>query len=53
MTGKQQDIIECPECKRGFWDRYNLICLSALGYCLLCANNYPHLVEKAKEFHER
>ena len=53
MTGKQQDIIECPECKRGFWDRYNLVCLNALGYCLRCANNYPDLVEKGKKLHER
>ena len=53
MTGKQQDIIECPECKRGFWDRYNLICLSALGYCLLCANKYPKLVEKWNKNNER
>jgi hypothetical protein len=50
---KQQEIIECPECKRGFWDRYNLVCLNALGYCLRCANNYPHLVEKGKKLHER
>ena len=53
MTGKQQDIIECPECKRGFWDRYNLLCLNALGYCLRCANNYPDLVQKWNKNNER
>jgi len=53
LTGKQQDIIECPDCKRGFWDNYNLISLGALGYCLRCANNHPDIVKKAQEFHER
>ncbi len=50
---KQQEIIECPECKRGFWDRYNLVCLNALGYCLRCANHYPDLVKKWNKDHER
>tara|TARA_R110000824_G_scaffold9007_1_gene40706 strand:- start:149 stop:319 length:171 start_codon:yes stop_codon:yes gene_type:complete len=50
---KQQDIVDCKGCKRGFWDKYNLVCLNALGYCLLCANNYPHLVEKWNKLHER
>jgi len=53
LSRKQQDIIECPECKNGFWDNYNLVCLNALGYCLLCANHYPDLVKKWNKDHER
>jgi len=30
--------VECPNCKQKFYDEYNLLCLSALNLCLLCAN---------------
>ena len=32
------DEIECPKCKNKFYDDYNLLSLSALNLCLLCAN---------------
>jgi len=32
------DEIECPKCKNKFYDDFNLLSLSALNLCLLCAN---------------
>ena len=32
------DEVECPKCKKKFYDDFNLVCLSALDLCLLCAN---------------
>ena len=33
-----EDEVECPNCKQKFYDNYNLISLSTLNFCLLCAN---------------
>ena len=30
--------VECKNCGLKFYDEFNLICLSALDMCLLCAN---------------
>ena len=32
------DEVECPDCKKSFYDEFNLISLAALKFCLLCAN---------------
>jgi hypothetical protein len=32
------DEVECKECKKKFYDEYNLICLATLDFCILCAN---------------
>jgi len=37
-TLPEEDEVECPNCKQKFYDNYNLISLSALNFCLLCAN---------------
>ena len=34
----EEDEVECPNCKQKFYDNYNLISLSTLNFCLLCAN---------------
>ena len=34
----EEDEVECPICKQKFYDSFNLISLSALQLCLLCAN---------------
>jgi len=34
----EEDEIQCPNCHQFFYDQYNLLCFSTLGYCLLCAN---------------
>jgi len=33
-----REIVICKSCKEEFYDQWNLICLSALNMCLLCAN---------------
>ena len=50
---KQQDIVECMSCGRGFWDPYNMICLAALDLCLLCANKKDDIAKKAAKLYER
>ena len=37
-TLPESDEVECKKCERKFYDEFNLICLSALDMCLLCAN---------------
>jgi hypothetical protein len=32
------DEVICPDCKKSFYDEFNLISLAALNFCLLCAN---------------
>ena len=32
------DEVECPECKKKFYDEWNLVSLATLDLCLLCAN---------------
>ena len=34
----ESDEVECKKCGLTFYDEFNLICLSALDMCLLCAN---------------
>ena len=34
----ESDEVECKNCGLKFYDEFNLICLSALDMCLLCAN---------------
>ena len=34
----ESDEVECKNCGLKFYDEFNLICLSALEMCLLCAN---------------
>ena len=45
----ESEEVECKKCELKFYDEYNLICLSALDMCLLCANrNLDKLtIEKA------
>ena len=50
---KQQDIVDCKGCKRGFWDKYNLLCLNALDLCLHCASKKPNIEKKAAKLYER
>ena len=37
-TLPESDEVECKNCGLKFHDDFNLICLSALDMCLLCAN---------------
>ena len=37
-TLPEEEEVECPSCKQKFYDNYNLISLSTLNFCLLCAN---------------
>ena len=30
--------VECPDCKKRFYDEWNLVSLATLNFCLLCAN---------------
>ena len=30
--------VVCPDCKKSFYDDFNLISLATLKFCLLCAN---------------
>lgn len=53
MTRKQQDIVNCEKCGRGYWDNFNLICLAAFGLCLICANSDDQILEKVKAKYER
>jgi hypothetical protein len=32
------DEVECPKCKKKFYDEWNLVSLATLDLCLLCAN---------------
>ena len=32
------DEVECPKCKKKFYDDWNLVSLATLDLCLLCAN---------------
>ena len=32
------DEVECPKCKKKFYDEWNLVRLATLDLCLLCAN---------------
>ena len=50
---KQQNIVECMSCGRGYWDKYNLICLAGLDLCLLCANKKDDIAKKAAKLYER
>ena len=34
----ESEEVECKKCERKFYDEFNLIFLSALDMCLLCAN---------------
>ena len=34
----ESEEVECKNCGLKFYDEFNLICLSALDMCLLCAN---------------
>jgi len=34
----ESEEVECKNCGLKFYDEFNLICLSALEMCLLCAN---------------
>jgi len=33
-----REILTCKNCKRTFWDNWNILCIDALDYCLKCAN---------------
>ena len=35
----ESEEVECKNCGLKFYDEFNLICLSALDMCLLCANS--------------
>jgi len=37
-TLPESEEVECKKCGLNFYDEFNLICLSALDMCLLCAN---------------
>ena len=37
-TLPESEEVECKKCELKFYDEINLICLSALDMCLLCAN---------------
>ena len=34
----ESEEVECKKCGLTFYDDFNLVCLSALDLCLLCAN---------------
>ena len=34
----KSEEVECKKCGLKFYDDFNLVCLSALDMCLLCAN---------------
>lgn len=50
---KQQDIIVCMSCGLGFWDPYNIICLTNLDLCLHCASKNPKIEKQAAKLYER
>ena len=37
-TLPEEEEIECQNCKQKFCDQFNLLSLSTLNFCLLCAN---------------
>ena len=37
-TIPESEELECPQCKRSYYDEFNMVCLGALQMCLLCAN---------------
>ena len=37
-TSPLTDEVECPKCKKKFYDEWNLVSLATLDFCLLCAN---------------
>ena len=37
-TLPEEEEVECPNCKQTFYDQFNLLSLSTLNFCLLCAN---------------
>ena len=42
--------VVCKGCSKSFYDTYNLVCLSALNYCLKCANQYVKKEDIDKKF---
>ena len=37
-TLPESEEVECKKCQLKFTDDYNILCISALNMCLLCAN---------------
>jgi len=38
QTIPESEEVECKKCQLKFTDDYNILCISALNMCLLCAN---------------
>ena len=47
----EEDEVQCPNCNLFFYDSFNLISLSALNYCLLCANKKVDKQEIKEKYH--
>jgi len=37
-TLPMEEEVECKKCGHTFYDEFNLLCLTSLDMCLLCAN---------------
>ena len=47
----EEDEVQCPNCNLFFYDSYNLISLSVLNFCLLCANKKLDKEEIKEKYH--
>ncbi len=45
---KIREELTCKKCGLAFFDNYNMICLSALGFCLKCANTQVNNEDREK-----
>ena len=42
---------KCKSCEKEFYDNWNLLALTSLGYCLLCANQKLDKEEIKEKWH--
>jgi hypothetical protein len=48
----ESEEVECKKCGLKFYDDFNLVCLSALDMCLLCANRNLDKETIKEKYHE-
>jgi len=48
----ESEEVECKVCGLKFYDDFNLVCLSALDMCLLCANRNLDKETIKEKYHE-
>ena len=47
----EEDEVQCPNCNLIFYDPFNLLSLSTLNFCLLCANKKVDKQEIKEKYH--